>query len=333
MKAAPETALFTVPHGSHLYGTNGPESDYDWKVVCLPTLDTLLLNNRVSNRKVKPDGLGSQGKMRPDDEEFEYIPLQIFLDDFFAGQTYAVEMAFAVLQGECTDHGHTPMGAYSLCEHLVDNFLTRNVDKMVGYAVSQSKMYGLKTERYTVLKNVVDLIGSSTLATQTIESNQPMIEQLCTLKYVSTVMIEASASGTVLVPALEVCGKKFPYTTKWASMYASLVKSLDTYGNRVKSFDGQGVDWKALAHAIRIIEQAIELSASKILTFPRPNANFLRMVKLGKIPIIEAMDYLTAKFNLLDEAVNLSALPLRSTQMEEDFVSWKIGALRATYGL
>ena len=63
MKIRPETTLFTVPFGSHLYGTNGPTSDIDVKAVCLPALEDLLLNKKLTNRKVKPSG--DDGKVLP----------------------------------------------------------------------------------------------------------------------------------------------------------------------------------------------------------------------------------------------------------------------------
>lgn len=329
MKVKPETALFKVPHGSHLYGTNGPESDEDFKVVCLPSLDTLLLNTKVTNRKVKPSGAGE--KQQAGDVETEYVPLQVFMDDFFNGQTYALEIAFAVTQGKYEDLGKV-WGNFYMCKHMLDNFLTKSVDKMVGYAVAQSRLYGLKTERYNTLKTVVETIDRLTpLEGTKVEEHTHLLAAVLQLDHVQKCMIENARGGSELAPAIDVCGKKFPYTNTWATVRKSLQKSLDNYGDRVKMYDGEGVDWKALSHAIRITEQVLELSEHGVMTFPRPNAEFLRAVKLGQVPLQVAMDYLTECFNKVDSAVEKSVLKERTDRLAEEFTEWKVQTLRSFY--
>ena len=132
MKASKEKVLFKVLTGSRLYGTFTAESDYDYKAVVLPPLETLLMNIKVTNRKEKPEGKGQNAKMLAGETETEYLPLQVFLDDFFAGQTYAIEVAFAAAQGltETKD----PF-VETWMKDMIDRFLTKNVKKMVGYAV------------------------------------------------------------------------------------------------------------------------------------------------------------------------------------------------------
>ena len=96
MKAQKETTLFKVLTGSRLYGTHTKYSDFDYKAVVLPHLETLLMNIQVTNRKEKPEGLKAGDKMIAGESETEYLPIQVFLNDFLAGQTYALEIAFAV---------------------------------------------------------------------------------------------------------------------------------------------------------------------------------------------------------------------------------------------
>src|SRR6478609_1788353 len=108
MKVDKELVFMTIPTGSRLYGTDTPESDYDFKAIVLPALDDLLLNKKLTNRKEKPEGHGPQDKMTAGGTETEYLPLQVFLDDFFSGQTYALEIAFAVSQGFHTSYDWSP---------------------------------------------------------------------------------------------------------------------------------------------------------------------------------------------------------------------------------
>ncbi|MGZ3306580.1 MAG: DNA polymerase beta superfamily protein, partial [Asticcacaulis sp.] len=45
----------------------------------------------------------------------------------------------------------------------------------------------------------------------------------------------------------------------------------------------QGVDWKAMSHAVRIAGEAVEFLRTRSITFPRPEASHLVAIKLGQI--------------------------------------------------
>jgi hypothetical protein len=349
-----EIILFRVPFGSHLYGTAGPTSDYDYKAVVLPKLDDLLLNKKISIRKERPDHLKDGDKMLSGETETEYIPLQVFFDDFFNGQTYALEVAFAVVQGlhDVPEHDGDKSEHFKyqqrLMADLVQQFLTSNVKKMVGYAVTQSQMYGVKTERFTSLKTFLNIVNEhferfnfGNLSTELKMSNtqlnsvfhSDLLSKVLTLPHVNMVEVLNVRGGKETTPAIEVVGKKFPLTSSWLSVFNSLTKTLHTYGERVKQFDGEGIDWKALSHAIRITEQILELSKEGTLTFPRPNAAFLKAVKNGEVQLDEATSYLNAKFSKVDDAIANSVLQQRTPELEKKFEEFKLKELKSLYGL
>lgn len=330
--------LLLTESGSHLYGTNGPESDYDFKVLVLPSFDQLLLGHKVQNYKVKP--CGAQESMKAGEEETEYVPLQVFMNEFFNGQTYALELAFAVLGDNFKTSTESPVTRTvlkELMQELVDKFLTRNVSKMVGYAVSQSQVYGVKTERYETLRKAVEYLTNCmssphfTADTRLSEVDDLFRDSMLELRHVTMEKVEVSAKGSNLVDALVVVGKKFPVTTTLRTMHQSLSKLLESYGDRVKKFEGKSVDWKALHHAVRVTEQALELSREGKLYLPRRNAEFLRAVKVGELELEEVQAYLTKVFNELDEAVDNSVLPERTPELEEEFEQFKLKWLYCLY--
>jgi hypothetical protein len=62
-----------------------------------------------------------------------------------------------------------------------------------------------------------------------------------------------------------------------------LVPSVTNLGEkRKKEFDQFGFGVSSAAHSIRLTEQLIELMTTGTMTFPRPNANFLLDIRLGK---------------------------------------------------
>lgn len=343
VKAKKETTIFTLLTGSHLYGTATEKSDFDYKAVCLPSLDDLLLNTKVTNRKEKPEGSSASATMKAGETETEYVPLQVFLNDFFDGQTYALELVFA---SDKIQIDSLPLDMCLLLrqmfEELVKRFLTKNVKKMVGYAVSQSKMYGLKTQRYTTMGDALRTINA--WGREHVHTNEQavswalvdcptLVEQLLALPHVKSIEVLNANGGKDLAPGIEICNKQFPLTAKVHAIVKSLEKSISGYGERVKEFDGEGVDWKALSHAIRITEQVVELCETGNLTFPRPNAQFLLDVKGGKITLDEATAYLNSTFAKVDNAVTGSLLQERTPELELEFKEWKIGILRRFYGL
>lgn len=327
--------LFTVPSGSRLYGTDGPNSDYDFKSVYLPSLNHLLLNKRVATVKQKPEGKKDGEKMLAGEEECEFVPLQVFFDDFYGGQTYAVESAFAVLAGrfETTAGGPSHADVKNMVSSMVNEFLTNNVKAMVGYAVGQSKLYGMKTERYTSMKKVVDLLAAHPNPNDKLEAATDLVNALLAVPYVKATSLANARGGYEMAPALDVVGKQFPLTNRVQTVLASVDNSLDQYGARVQQFEGQGADWKALSHATRITEQVLQLARTSVLTFPVPNAAYLRDVKEGKVDFDTATTYLAKQFDQVDEAVAASKLQPRSAERDAAFEQWKLTWLCGLYGL
>lgn len=112
----------------------------------------------------------------------------------------------------------------------------------------------------------------------------------------------------------EVCGKKFQETAPIESVIECLVNFYDRYGERAKLAEkNEGIDHKALMHAIRAAGQLIELFEHGTITFPRPNAEYLEKVKSGVLDyrneIEPALNDLMDKVELLG---NESTLPLKS---------------------
>lgn len=343
MKVDKETVLFRVLTGSHLYGTATEKSDFDYKAVCLPALNDLLLNRKVTNRKEKPEGMKAGDKMIAGETETEYVPLQVYFDDFFSGQTYALEMAFAAMQGLHTTQLEGEHAFWKdLNAEMVRMFLTKNVKKMVGYAVSQSKLYGLKTERFTAMKAFVQKVEDHfkheyndgvTDKKKVRLKDVPQLLVSVQNQFVKPCTVMNARGGQEVSPALEVAGKMYPDTNTWHTVVASVRSQLENYGERVKEFDGEGVDWKAMSHAVRITEQVLELTQAGKLAFPRPNAHFLREMKSGRISLAVAQVYLESAFKLVDEAVLTSMLPERTPELEAKFQEWKLEVLAYLYGL
>jgi hypothetical protein len=161
----------------------------------------------------------------------------------------------------------------------------------------------------------------------------PQLMQMVLGLDVKECMVKNARGGLEDSPGLDVCGKQYPLTNSWHTIVMSVRGQLDNYGDRVKEFDGEGVDWKALSHAIRITEQVLELCQYGKLTFPRPNARFLLDVKSGNVPLAEATAYLEHAFQEVDAVVSTSTLQERTPTLDAEFEQWKLDVLKELYGL
>ena len=340
-----EQQILMTPFGSHLYGTATPTSDFDFKVLVLPHLDDIIMGKKIANYMVKPEGLGHNASMPEGGIEHEFIPIHIFLDHFFEGQTYALEMAMAVLQGKFDQPikiGPDYIDVQEWMAELVNRFLTKNVQKMIGYAVSQSNVYGLKTDRYDALIRIKQIIDTNFKNYSTASIRAARLSQTPELidtllagfpAFVSIGEIANARGGTEMSPALTIATKNFPLTSSWAIVLDSITKIIGVYGDRVKKFGGQGADWKALSHAIRIIEQIIEVCEKGTIEFPRPSSVYLREVKAAHVPIEEATLRLTELFNSIETSVATSRLRETTPELTAEFQIFKLALIKRYYRL
>jgi hypothetical protein len=108
---------------------------------------------------------------------------------------------------------------------------------------------------------------------------------------------------------LEVCDRKAPYTITLKEALAIYQRLYDNYGERArKAKDNEGIDWKALSHAVRVGGECIELLKTGYIVFPRPEAAHLLDVKLGKLPYYEVAEEIEGLLVAAEEASERSTL-------------------------
>ena len=124
-----------------------------------------------------------------------------------------------------------------------------------------------------------------------------------------------------------VCGRKLPYTNTIRSAHSIVERLVNEYGHRaLQAESNQGVDWKALSHAVRVANQAIELLETGHVTFPLPNAQHILNIKLGRLPYQEVAAEIEAKLELVEAAA------AKSTLREEPDQQWIDDFVAKVYG-
>jgi len=320
--------IVSMEFGSRLYGTATPASDIDIKSVYIPDAKDILLGRAKGSLSTKrPKGEGEKNYAGEIDEES--FSLLKYLGLITEGQTVSLDMLFAP-ESACTIYTDE-------WRELQDNrhrLISKRSVAFIGYCMQQAKKYGIKGSRVAAVRSSLDFLkklnmkGWADHDTGKLGYHSLVIGQFVFMENNEFIKIteQTQQSGTV-VRFLEVCGRKLQYTASLKNAIDVLQALFDEYGARAMMAETNlGVDWKALSHAIRIAEQAIELFNTGSVVFPRPNAIELRDIKLGKIPYKELAERIEDLLPQVEAASAASSLP-ESVDKEwiEDFLIGEYG--------
>lgn len=338
--------MFRCAYGSHLYGTSSPTSDLDFKAIYLPPIERLLLGKRLEIFKTREDAQGNKipdsHSMPPNGIECEYIPFQTFVMAFTAGQTYAVEMAYAILKDGPASIDYQSQCDFNRIVEMIEKFGNNEVYSMVGFAQKQVWDYVKRGERLAeseaLLKIIVDL--QRTLS-WTIEkelrldsvaavTNLPFLDYLSQL---SGLPIGSVVNNNRTLRTLEMGGRSYPETTSIAHLLAQIQKLIDQYGVRVNAAAKDDVDFKSLSHAVRVYQQAIEILDHGKITFPRPEAAALLEIKEGRANLDEVKALLKDLDVEVQEKMISSTQRKKTPELVADSEKWLAEALIKLYNL
>lgn len=306
--------VIEIKFGSHLYGTDTPESDLDFKAIYLPTAKDIVLG-KVKGTIAKSRPKAECERNNKDDIDIEIFSLDRYLELLAEGQTVALDMLFSP-DSHCTFNKDN-INIWRAIKMHSDKLLTRNVNAFVGYARQQAAKYGIKGSRMDALKRVMAFLEPLPLWDR-LSFHEPLIyalvkecEELISLEKTALVeVVQIPGPNKVdLMPHLHVCGRKVPFmaTVKFAKEVYGRI--LEGYGNRAhKAHLAGGVDWKALSHAVRVNGEALELLRTGFVTFPRPDRELLLQIKKGLMPYEQVAEKIEQGLADLYEAHEISTL-------------------------
>lgn len=313
----PVIQLVRVKHGSHLYGTSTPTSDQDFKGVHLPSGEAILLQRaeNVINTGVVSKAEGTD-KNDADAIDSDSYSVQKFYDMLMKGDTVATEILFAPPEAIVEQH---PL--WGIVQATGRALLNRQCKGFVGYCVRQAAKYGIKGSRMSAVKSVLKVLNREYLGRLGGTKLASIEEELRAWsegrEHVSWENIPHPTG--VACWHLNVCDRKVPMTLAIKDAIDIYDKVWENYGERARqAMSNEGIDWKAMSHAVRVAGQAIELLDTGKITFPRPNARWLLDIKLGLIPYSVVSAQLEQLVAQVQEASERSKLPEKSDHKMAD---------------
>jgi len=294
-------------HGSHLYGTNTPESDVDYKGVFVNTDFGDIILGRAAKHCSETTGNG-RSKNTSSDIDIELFEIKRFIDEVCSGEMIALDMI------------HTPedmiveKGDYFyIWEFIQKNrqkLYSKNMRAYIGYARKQAAKYGLKGTRMAALEEVVKSlkplseIGLSSTKLHSVVNLLPTNEYC----FITTGEIKGREDQVFY----EVLGSKYQLTMPYIEFYKAIHDKWDSYGERARmAKENNGLDWKAISHALRACSQLEEIFTTGNLIYPLSTKDFLIDVKKGKL------DWTTEVQPMLEKAIDDLEKSAKSSNLPE----------------
>mgnify|MGYP005844146329 CR=1 FL=1 len=273
-----------IRHGSHLYGLNTENSDKDYKGIFLPTFEEMV--TMTASHEIRHSTGSEHAKNIADDVDTVYYSLQKFIKMACDGETIALDYL------HCNDENlleTSPVWAAIVARRRM--FYTMNMKAFLGYCRKQASKYGVKGTRLRAMEDVLNVLRDIVVDNPDERMDaDPATETL--LRNVANDHLgrvevkDGFYKGEKFVDKkiLEVCDAKYDFTTKVSYVVDALQKKYDAYGHRAQAAkNNEGVDWKAISHALRAGYQLKEIYETGDLKYPLKDREFLLSVKQGKL--------------------------------------------------
>lgn len=144
--------IFRCKFGSHLYGTNTPTSDLDYKSIFIPDGKDLVLQKASKHiqNNTKDNSVVRNSKDDIDDESFS---IQSWLKLLCEGQTVALDMLFCL-----EDLILVTSPEWDWIKSHKEYFIHKGTSAFVGYTRTQAAKYGVKGFRVAALREILEYL-------------------------------------------------------------------------------------------------------------------------------------------------------------------------------
>jgi len=277
--------LYLVKFGSHLYGTDTPESDLDIMGVMAPSIQSLVLQD--SPKTIQQSSGPEDGKNTKGDYDIVLYAVQYWLTKKVRTmEINAMDLLFSPSYPDAVIYINP------LIQPLFDNldklFDMKDTDDMayVRYAHRQTKKYGLKGTTVGIMKRIMAFfdenfkdIHQATLIRTKLDDYADRIIQVA--GNIDRCHLEKSELKDG-VEYVVVAGRKHQTTISMFEFYNRIKRDYDRYGKRAREAEqNKNIDWKACSHALRAIYQMEQFFKEGKVTFPLAQKDFVKEVKAG----------------------------------------------------
>lgn len=288
--------LFLTMFGSTLYGTETPgKSDLDVRGIFLPSRESLALNKAPKSLHFSTGN--NERRNLAGDVDIDLWSAQHWLLKLLpSGDTGALDVLFAPSHAACTLYRHPALDAvFANPLRLMDTGKGRAYAE---YSLGQAKKYGIKGSRVGSLKAVRAWLQTHCPDPQPNERLGDYLDALAAScaddRFCSIVAVQGER-------ALQLCGKLHMGTVRMPELIRRVEADMRRYGARAEEAErNEGLDFKALSHALRALDQMEELLQTGKIVFPLRSRDELISVKKGEYPWREVEPRILERLGAVD---------------------------------
>lgn len=314
-KAHRAKVVYITIYGSKLFGTDHPNSDTDYKGIFIPHREDVLLKRDIEHYTYTTN---TQDKNQKQDIDLQLYSIYKWFNLLKKGETGALDLLFSLFR-EDTQIFNDPRFTTQIKENY-QRFYNRHLHSFIGYCVGQSKMYNVKGKRFNELHDFVTYFKRLciTRPSDKLEKYFPDIEKIFAqqhYKYVKFIKASIVRGNQAYKEGryVELLGKRFAGSVTVAYFTEKITTMETQFGNRSRDA-AKGVDFKALSHAVRVINEVEELIDDGYITFPLKNRAYITSIKEGNESLEEVMAYIDHTLDSVQKKLEESTLPEKSDE-------------------
>jgi len=288
------TVLYITITGSVLYGTDNENSDLDFKGIFMPNLKEVLIGNTPSAFVFNSN---TKDKNSSDDIDLTLHPVNDFFNHLRKSETGAVDLLFSMFREDTIvfDDGIFT----NFMKKNYQKFRNSNMKSFIGYAVGQTKKFGIKGARYEELdvfyKDCVNYFNLAPKENKLGEYWDFLELKAQGKKYIKFTKAEGARrndGSSNIIDYISVLGKLYHKDVTVGYFLERVSKFYNQFGNRTKTVakTESKTDWKAMSHALRVAMEVKELLQFGFIKFPLTYADEIKEVKFGNREEQETLD-------------------------------------------
>ena len=298
--------LFLTLFGATLYGTETPAgSDLDVRGVFLPSARSLALSHAPRSLHFSTGGGG--GKNTATDVDIDLYSLQHWLLKLLpAGDMAALDLLFAPSHAACTLYRNACLDKIFAAPLRLFDATGRGYAE---YVFKQTKKYGIKGSRAGALKAARAWLAEHCPNPAPPERLGPCLDSLAAACADGRHCFLTEINGE---KSLQLGGKLHAASTRLAEFARRVDAELQPLAARLEAAErNEGLDFKALSHALRALAQMRELLQTGQIIFPLQNREELLAVKNGLYTWAELEPLILTRLAEVDALRESAPLPPR----------------------
>jgi hypothetical protein len=293
---AEERRILEIRHGSHLYGTNTPESDEDFVGIFMPPTDYVFGLKSVQEIDLSTVSKGADDRNTAEAIDRKLYEFRKFLRLCLDNNPNILEILF--VNDENVVFTDKRIGNY--LRKLRHQFPSKRcIPKFIGYSHSQKHKMIIKRDHYSEL-----LEGYKVME---------VTEDKLTMGQLYDRMVDSFdhknlfiKKGTGMhIHIGDICFEPGVYVKK---ARRKLKKRIDKATNRSELILDHGFDTKFGSHLIRLLLEGKELLETGEIQFPLKDRELLLDIKTGKLDLKEVLELADQIENQIDELKEKSEL-------------------------